>query len=273
MLYKSTTMFIVSLLLQWIVYKYSLSNQPQGRWLPMKFNTLLIITLALTSTFSNAGLITDTNNNSFIDEATGIEWMDFGVNNQYTYNEVVSLLGEGLQFSGWRLPTEREALDLWYNAFQDFPSSFYTNYRRDGLYNDTYLHGGTLNSRYTYDGDPKPYFSPWDEEFDAMGFNSVWRAGTEQQQKISQGLFLNSEGNIATLKYTNITHANENDWVSSYGATGQQNMLKGRIDTSYSAMLMKVPEPSTLAIFALGVMGLVSRRLKTKKLQGILYEF
>jgi len=255
-------MFIVCSKLQRIVNKNSLSYKPQGRWFPMKLKFLIIINLVFISTFANAGIITNTNNDSFIDETTGIEWMDFGINNHYTFNEVSSLLGKGNEYDGWRLATEKEALDLWYNAFQDHLSYFHHNYRRDGLYNDFYIHGGRLNGTYTYDEDPKPYFSPWDEEFDAMGFNTLTGEGTVNQRKVAQGLFINDIGNTSTLRYINITHDNDYDLVSAWGAFHKNTELKDSVDIAISTMLIKVPEPSTLVIFSLGLMALASRRMK-----------
>jgi len=67
-----------------------------GRFMLRKLITLT--TLLTLSFISTAGIITDTSNDSFIDETTGFEWMDFGVNNTYTYNEVSSLLNIGDEF-------------------------------------------------------------------------------------------------------------------------------------------------------------------------------
>jgi hypothetical protein len=79
--------------------------------------TLGAIGFLVLSFTASAGLITDTTNGSFIDETTGLEWMDFGVNNGKSYNQVVSQLGVGGLYQGWELPEVTQVYDMWANAF------------------------------------------------------------------------------------------------------------------------------------------------------------
>ena len=65
----------------------------------------------------SASLITDTNNNSFIDNVQSLEWMDFGQNNQLTYNQVNSLINSPTNSGDWRLATEDQAISLWTSLF------------------------------------------------------------------------------------------------------------------------------------------------------------
>ncbi|MFT7109657.1 MAG: hypothetical protein ACI843_001319 [Psychrobacter glaciei] len=263
MLYKSTTMFIVSLLLQWIVYKYSLSNQPQGRWLPMKFNTLLIITLALTSTFSNAGLITDTNNNSFIDEATGIEWMDFGVNNVMTFREVSDELQRGGIYEGWSIASETQVMALWHELYFSTAETFYA-YRFFAYTSNNPL---------------------WEDYLSIMGFNEL-RQDPANLMRDSLGIFLGDDSNLKIATYhediflSNVeAHASLMDFYEELpplcydvscgpypNGYAQQNEERANLSyLGYSTLLVRnvsVPEPSTLTIFAMGIIGLVSRRFK-----------
>ncbi len=81
---------------------------------------LLNLLLAFTATAfnTNAAIINaDTNNyNAFKDTDTGLVWLDFGENNQQSYNYVVSQLGLGGEWEGWRLPTGSEVYLMWSNV-------------------------------------------------------------------------------------------------------------------------------------------------------------
>ncbi len=72
---------------------------------------LLAATIFSFTTVANAGLI-NTSENSFIDSETSIEWMDFGITNNLTYEDVLGKLSTGEQFQGWRLATEDEIVSL-----------------------------------------------------------------------------------------------------------------------------------------------------------------
>ena len=79
----------------------------------------VIITVGILITFSmtaSAGLI-NTTENSFIDENSSLEWMDFGVNNTDTYDFVSSQLGNGQAYEGWRLATIDEVYNMYSNTF------------------------------------------------------------------------------------------------------------------------------------------------------------
>jgi hypothetical protein len=58
--------------------------------------------------------------NSFKDTNTGLVWMDFGVNNGISYNEVKGYVENeatllGVDYSMWRLPTVEEVYSMWAN--------------------------------------------------------------------------------------------------------------------------------------------------------------
>jgi len=83
----------------------------------MRLKLFALITTLTLSFITTAGIITDTSNNSFIDQTSGFEWMDFGVNNTYTYHEVSSLLDMGDEFEGWRIANEDDVAELMTNVF------------------------------------------------------------------------------------------------------------------------------------------------------------
>lgn len=61
-------------------------------------------------------------NKAALETSTGLVWMDFGVNNHYSYTQVVGLLST--EYAGWRLPTATEVNHLWVSLFDDLPEWF-----------------------------------------------------------------------------------------------------------------------------------------------------
>ena len=71
-----------------------------------------IIAISSTISIAEASII-DTNQDSFIDTETGIEWMDFGINSQYSYDYVTSQLDGGI-YDGWEVANLEQARSLFY---------------------------------------------------------------------------------------------------------------------------------------------------------------
>lgn len=208
----------------------------------MKFKLFkVIITCAALTITSNAtaGLITNTTNDSFIDETTGLEWMDFGVNNIYSYNEVSALLTSS--YSGWNLANESQVLDLWHNAFSGIASS-----------SEKYTSGTTF---VVYEGSGISGLSNFETVMNAMGYNT---------SGYSNGRFLNDAGGLSSTHYnlSRIQNSIYTNVMRDVGFTERDFLVQSN---GFSTMLVRevrqeVPEPSTLAIFALGMIGLASRR-------------
>ena len=148
-----------------------------------------------------------------------------------------------------------------YNAFgldvtpglQYLASSSRTNFNGAGLYNY-----GT-----------SPYTTPFSFDFtstvEAMGFYIVMNSG----QNVTFEALLNG----SVVESYNETWSNCCSALSFRGFTGgtydsmRVTMVSGsnnamELDNVYFSNVTDVPEPSTLAIFALGIMGLASRRFK-----------
>jgi hypothetical protein len=191
---------------------------------------------------ANAGLIINTTNDSFIDETTGLEWMDFGVNNKHTYNEVTGLLAT--TYSGWSLATETEVPTLYRNAFAGTATWIF-----ESATGDIYArYSAKLIERKTQ----------FDAIMTTMGYNG-WTVNTS----LSLGLFQDDEGGMSGVEVSNSSI--KNDYVEIWGRGTDYLHYRERDSYFYSTMLVRpamVTEPSILAIFVLGIIGLASLRFK-----------
>jgi len=213
-----------------------------------KFLKFVLLSTACTfGSFANAGLIVDTADDSFIDATTGLEWMDFGINNHLSYSGVVAQLPT--TYSEWRLATESEVVDLWHNAFFE-GSSYAQEYATGGVY-----------SSYRALNDAAG-MSSFDAAFDAMSTNV---------NNVAIGWFADTTGGLSYAQYIDrhlVSNqlTNTDDAAYMTGRNTPYSEYQFSTDPQYSTMLVRssVPESSTLAIFALGMIGLASRRFKKK---------
>jgi hypothetical protein len=206
-----------------------------------KINAALTCLLLLVATSANAGLITDTTNDSFIDETTGLEWMDFGINNEHTYNQVEEQLDT--TYVGWELASQSQVLAMWSNAFAGL-----------GTVTDNSLHMDSL--RYLWFETSYATKSRFTSIFDVMGYN--------YGDARSGGWFEDDANGLSYVQFADAS-SDSRIFANAYGrgfsyAGHRTNTVSGN-----GTMLVKrseVPEPSTFAIFALGMIGLASRRFK-----------
>ncbi|PKF61910.1 hypothetical protein CW745_07925 [Psychromonas sp. psych-6C06] len=206
----------------------------------------------LLSVTVQAVVITDTNNNSFIDTSTGLEWMDFGINNGKSYNYVASQLGQGGEYQGWSLASKDQVFTMWSNAFLGLGAD-YENRNEYGI--------GQL---YAKDGQGVNG-SVFTELFDIMGKNTTKYEGTAIEHNSSVGWFLGTDGlsNVHMLEWTGaLFDLYNNDVVNIYDNYNYSNSYTANGDSAQSTMLVKrsVPAPTMLAIFALALIGFSLRR-------------
>lgn len=195
------------------------------------------------SGIANAGIITDTTDDTFIDQSTGLEWMDFGVNNSHTYTEVAALLDT--TYNGWELASTSQVFSMMSNAFSgkgSIPDIISSTGSRPAVYRNA----DSTNNSFT-------------SVFTMMGFEFA-----DNTSRL--GWFEDLDG---TLSYASINYASAFNQIASVNGRGDDfNSFRDIQHTDRSTMLVKfhhhidVPEPSTLAIFSLGMIGLVSRRFK-----------
>lgn len=203
----------------------------------MKFKFLKAAFAGLVFTVSSsvyAELMIDTANDSFIDTTTGLEWMDFGVNTSYSSYEVASLLTT--TFSGWSLATEVQVVEMWGNAFEDIATATNGNFDKIQLL--------------WYIANTDQAQNDFDAVFDIMG--ARWDSNVEVSFYDTGGDFAGyvEVKNGGGAKVNTGNHDYGNNTIAYYGT---MLVREGAVD---------VPEPAAFAIFALGMIGLATRRFK-----------
>ncbi len=216
-----------------------------------KFSCATIIAISSTFSIAEASII-DTNQDSFIDTETGLEWMDFGINSQYSYDYVTSQLDGGI-YDGWEVANLEQARSLFY-AFSGVEaySSGNTNERRYGeeekikFLDLVAIVGITDANTYTH--------TSLDENYSIMS-NIGFHLGTnglsvmEMTLKDYADIGINDE-----IRYDFLDNAAiDNEGWKSVTLPGH---------STYLVRTTSVPEPSTLAIFSLAMIGLVFRKFK-----------
>jgi hypothetical protein len=218
----------------------------------MKIFKVLALYAATFALGANAAIIDNEGTlvGSFKDTNTGIVWMDFGINNQYTYNEVVSKLAEGEEYEGWRLPDYDEVYEMWFSIIDA------SNPDLDGVREDFYGPGSHLYYDANSDGSDD---SIWDNAFDAMGYNAAGNGLVFFDYTFVYGLFASSDAlysvvfdDFSDLKIDGDTKndgiAFNNGWDQAYLASESNNNI--------STLLVRVndiPGPNAFALFVLAV--------------------
>ncbi len=214
----------------------------------------------LLSPIANSTVI-DTANNSFIDQNTGLEWMDFGINNGKSFNYVSSHLDS--DYLGWRLVTQAEAVTLWSSIFSGYPGwRAYNNPLFPELQ-------GYSSGMVPVDANGD---SPWLDLIDIIGYNVRRLAGINLPDfyiMSSVGYFI-SEIDPDGLGYVGL--AGYEGCPSGGGcASSAQVVWSGGIRQSplygaqhISTLLVRktnnIPAPGTLGLLCAGLIGLAFKR-------------
>jgi hypothetical protein len=209
--------------------------------------SLIAGTILLTSSFACAGII-DTNNDSFIDVTTGIEWMDFGINNNHSYNHVASQLATDGEYDGWQIANKEQVFEMWSSAFLGLGA-------HESIENNTskFSDGRTVIG------------SLLRQTFEIMGHNAILNESTDNERIIGNALYNGTDGLsfINTAAYTGAMIDLTNDDVAFAHDNINVTYLADFQSDEWSTMLIRsvdVPEPSILAMFALGLIGLRRRK-------------
>jgi len=224
----------------------------------LKLKYLSIITASIININSAyAGLIIDTNHDTFIDATTNLEFMDFGINNGKTIAEVRLQTQQGGIYEGWRVANINEAISLFNNAFT--PENLARVYGKVSLY-----HGASIQG------------SQWTNVFNAMGYNRTDTSRGLADASNNASAFFDGTSGISSMGFSQQVGSNydilRNDVIGFDDRAVKQNQYTSTAPNPVRSTLLvrdyqsttsvSVPETSTLSIFALGVLGLVARRFK-----------
>lgn len=235
----------------------------------MKLKSLLFAALMFVCN-THAGIINYDHMlaDSFQDTDTGLIWMDFGVNNNQSYNFVASQLGAGGLYEGWRLPTIAEVYAMWASV-ADFDNVIadleYPNYYGVGQ-----LYGSDSNS---FGGDD----SVWESTFESIGFNELMDlTNSGYTRHHSYGRFMGTEGlsivsfiDVAITCISPCSPSMRNDTIGLDDSYNYDYLLDDSNDRLSTLLVRSFTErdstqvsaPATIALFALGVVGIgVTRR-------------
>ena len=108
----------------------------------------LFLAATIPATTASSSTLVDQGDNTTLDNATGLLWLDVNLTIGLSYNTVVStLLGSGQTYDGWRYATGDEISEMWTNAditnpygsYNGPPTSEFNNYHAlMDLIGDTY---------------------------------------------------------------------------------------------------------------------------------------
>jgi hypothetical protein len=216
----------------------------------------LALCFALDSSCAQAGVIegSDPLIATFVDTSSGLEWMDFGVNNDASRS--VSSLVDNLPaiYPEWRLPTFREVIDLFVGTFEPFSEGNTFDFDYDGgstggLFRYTVTDFATVGSAFN------PIFA-------VMGFDKQGSFSKE-----ATAYFFNDIGTLSAVSYADRDPVAQGidssfDEITAYVGQNETVFNLSNID-EYSLLLVrseKVPAPETLGLISLGLLGLRMRR-------------
>ena len=224
----------------------------------------LIIMLTLAAQHSHALPFIDADGfvagdkKAIYETSTGLTWLDFGVTNNKSYNQVLAELDS--TYLGWRLPTESEVKNLWNSTIDTEtkpPSSDY---------NHEYLENMSAPVYY------KDIFDLWGAN--VIEINQLNTANLFKNFfYYSSGMLMSDEGNLMAISIwedsavLNYLQPNEH-WIHDvFAGTNETRLLDPDAISIYSSTLlvrdsapMIVPETTPITLLFFGLIILTIRR-------------
>lgn len=205
---------------------------------------IYVLSLGLMINTAQAAII-DTANDSFIDTETGLEWMDFGINNIHSYDFITTQLGAGGEYEDWRLPTYDEVYTMWFNV------AMFDHVEADTeFYEDNYLYGEDAAAD-----------SVWENVFDTIGHN-VLIDDFDGSYFLTAGLFEGTDG-LSELIYRDREEGHDmilfNDAANYDFHRPLVQLTTSTVLVSVNSSPVEVPEPNLMLLFA-GLVGLLLKR-------------
>lgn len=185
-----------------------------------------------------ADAFTAGDNKAALETATGLTWLDYGVNSGKSYNTVVSELDT--VYAGWRLPTQAEVVNLWTSLFGS-----------EQIYSSKILQSFSCKELNCYP--------------EQSSLLSIFGKNDVGPFAYVSFVFSNDQNTVYHATYTHfydVTYLGfaslimEWDGFDKDRAFGRSTMLVK------DATKTEVPEPSTLFLFALGFLGLGIKRFR-----------
>jgi hypothetical protein len=234
----------------------------------MKFKFLkaiaagLILSASCLVNVANAGLMKSTSEgfDIVIDSQQKIEWLNISHTANYTQSEILNMTKEGGSLEEWRYATFDEMVSMISTIYPFFSGTIPSSYR-NGLetvdFTDNILfHELITDEIKVFDN----YFGAvidWGQSFSVSGIYG------KVAYNVDSGGLLVDEYQVFSLFDGLISEPSWEDHITFHVGTSF-NDLSSPNNHFLVRNTQTVSEPSTLAIFVLGIMGLVSRRLKSK---------
>lgn len=196
--------------------------------------------------------------------------------NGYTLDTETSIVSKGnIEYLQWSVTTSN-SIESALNLYADDGWSLVSNLLMSEIFTDFGFNSTnnenesvTTKGNYTSDTDTTNY----DHFIQLFGLTFTW-AGTDgmglgvdgfERTSALFGADMDGDGfyNSASVSSDYTSYSTELESSAELSADGNHNHTKASRDlVGIALMRIQVPEPSTLAIFALGIVGLASRRFK-----------